>query len=377
LGAPDNEREADFNNDDDEDARNEAILDNLDESGDEWEADWDESGDEREADWDESGDEWEADWDESGDEKERNGRGGDPDDEALSLLLQRLSSEDLALLLPPVQPLNAEDLAISQLPLLQPLNTDDQQKVIQALNDNGPPTQVIAQDGNDTVQRESMHRLLPDQWLNDEVINFYMVMLSKRDKETCLGDPSRTRCHFSKSFFVSRLFNEGHTNPAIDGEYEYNSVKTWSNNVPGTCFLAFLLLCLVRVATALTILMVYHLFAEKDIFKLDKIVFPINIGKQHWVCAVIYMQEKRIQFFDSMGDDGTLYLESLFEYVKDEHQDKKGSPLPDQDQWRLVLCTSVTPRQLNGTSFFSNGCFRLLLLFLALLTFSLSSFCFV
>jgi sentrin-specific protease 1 len=80
----------------------------------------------------------------------------------------------------------------------------------------------------------------------------------------------------------------------------------------------------------------------------------------HWVCAVIFMQEKRIQFFDSMGDDGMMYLESLFEYVKDEHQDKKGSPLPDQDQWRLVRCTRDTPRQLNGTSLFSHGCFACL-----------------
>jgi sentrin-specific protease 1 len=111
------------------------------------------------------------------------------------------------------------------------------------------------------------------------------------------------------------------------------------------------------VAAALTILMIYPSVAGKDIFKLDKIIFPINQGSMHWVCAVIYIQEKRIQFYDSMGDDGMMYLEALFQYVKDEHQDKKGSPLPDQDQWRLVACTRDTPRQLNGTSIFSNGCF--------------------
>jgi sentrin-specific protease 1 len=69
----------------------------------------------------------------------------------------------------------------------------------------------------------------------------------------------------------------------------------------------------------------------------------------HWVCAVVYMQDKRVQFYDSMGDDGMMYLESLFQYVKDEHQEKQGSPLPDQDQWELVPCTRDTPRQLNGT----------------------------
>jgi hypothetical protein len=118
-----------------------------------------------------------------------------------------------------------------------------------------------------------------------------------------------------------------------------------------------LLVCLVGEVASLTILMLFPSVAGKDIFKLDKIVFPINQGSMHWVCAVIYMQEKRIQFYDSMGDDGMMYLESLFEYVKDEHQEKKGSPLPNQDQWKLVRCTRETPRQLNGTSFFSHGYF--------------------
>jgi sentrin-specific protease 1 len=69
----------------------------------------------------------------------------------------------------------------------------------------------------------------------------------------------------------------------------------------------------------------------------------------HWVCAVIYMQQKRIQFYDSMGDSGRLYLGALFQYIKDEHQDKKGVPLGHQDQWELITCTRDTPRQLNGT----------------------------
>jgi hypothetical protein len=260
--------------------------------------------------------------------------------------------------------------------LMRQLSAEDKSRVFHALNDNGPPTQVIAQDGIDSIQRESIQRLSHGQWLNDEVISYFLVMLSKRDEEMCREDPSRKRCHFFKSFFITKLLNEGHTNPAIDGKYEYKNVKRWSKKVPGTCFVVFTrVLGAIREAAALTILMLYPSFAGKDIFKLDKIIFPINQGSMHWVCAVIYMQEKRIQFFDSMGDDGMTYLESLFEYVKDEHQDKKGSPLPDQDQWRLVPCTRDTPRQLNGTSFFSNGCFRLLLLFLSFLTFLV--FCFV
>ena len=90
----------------------------------------------------------------------------------------------------------------------------------------------------------------------------------------------------------------------------------------------------------------------KDIFSLDKIIFPINQGQMHWVCAVAYMQEKRVQFYDSMGADGMHYLEAILHYIKDEHQDKKKSPLPDADEWRLVCCTNDTPQQRNGKRLF-------------------------
>lgn len=123
--------------------------------------------------------------------------------------------------------------------LMQQLSAEDKRRVFQALNEKGPPTEVIAQDGLDSIQRESIQRLLPAQWLNDEVISYFLVMLSKRDEEMCREDPSRKRSHFFKSFFMTKLLNEGHTNPALDGKYEYKNVKRWSKKVPGTCFVVF------------------------------------------------------------------------------------------------------------------------------------------
>jgi sentrin-specific protease 1 len=117
---------------------------------------------------------------------------------------------------------------------------------------------------------------------------------------------------------MTKLLNEG--NVTRDGEYEYSNVKRWSKKVPG-----------------------------KDIFALDKIIFPINMGQMHWICAVIFMAKKKIQIFDSLGSSGQIYLEALFRYLQDEHVDKKKKPLPDQDQWELIPTTSDTPRQRNGT----------------------------
>lgn len=87
---------------------------------------------------------------------------------------------------------------------------------------------------------------------------------------------------------------------------------------------------------------------SQDIFNLDKIVIPVNVGRMHWVCVVAFMQEKRIQFYDSMGDAGDDYLRHMFRFLQDEHMDKKKQPLPDADSWQLVTCTNDTPRQRNS-----------------------------
>jgi sentrin-specific protease 1 len=101
---------------------------------------------------------------------------------------------------------------------------------------------------------------------------------------------------------------------------------------------------------------------------LNKLFFPINIGFMHWVCAVVFMQERRIQFYDSMGNGGEHYLDHIFHYLKDEYDDKNNNEtMPDADKWDLVpSCTENTPQQVNGfdcgvftcmnADFLSNDC---------------------
>jgi Ulp1 family protease len=203
--------------------------------------------------------------------------------------------------------------------LLRPLNEDEQAIVQDAIYGKGSPSDVIAQVDSDVVVRESMRRLQPGQWLNDEVIHYFLIMLAKRDEGLAKQDPSRGRCHFFKSFFITKLLNEGHANPDIEGTYEYRNVKRWSKKVIG-----------------------------KDLFQLNKIFFPINVGGAHWICVVAFMREKRIETFDSLGGSGTIYMEAIWKYLQDEHLDKKKAPLPDVDKWMLVKTQTNTPRQENG-----------------------------
>ncbi|VEU43016.1 unnamed protein product [Pseudo-nitzschia multistriata] len=100
----------------------------------------------------------------------------------------------------------AEERASS---LMQTLNDDDRQIVEDAIHGHGGDDQIIAQVGADSVRRASMRTLKPGMWLNDEIIHYFYLMLAKRDEGLWKNDPSLKRSHFFKSFFITKLLNEG------------------------------------------------------------------------------------------------------------------------------------------------------------------------
>ena len=176
-------------------------------------------------------------------------------------------------------------------------------------------TRKVVTIGLDSVQRSSFQTLRPGVWLNDEVIHAYFVLLQKREYSLACTDRGRDRSHFFKSFFFTKLFDEGDTNA-----YKYNNVRSWSNRVQG-----------------------------KDIFSLDKMIFACNVNRTHWTCVVIFMKEKRIQYYDSLRGDGYKYSKGLLKYLKDEWKRKKSTGhLPDESRWKIVGNKSGNPSQTNG-----------------------------
>eukprot|EP01083_Nonionella_stella_P071146 190932_1 len=199
--------------------------------------------------------------------------------------------------------------------LLRDLTEEENELIHDAMYGSGPGMEKLALSDTDSVQRSSMQTLRTGTWLNDEVIHYFFLMLSKRDEALCAADSSRKRSHYFKSFFFTKLFDEGGTN-----EYRYANVKRWSRRVAG-----------------------------KDIFALDKIFFACNVNGMHWTCAVIFMQEKRIQYFDSMRGDGYMYSEGLLRYIMDEWKAKKGGSFPDADKWKIIGNKEDVPTQQNGS----------------------------
>ena len=67
---------------------------------------------------------------------------------------------------------------------------------------------------------------------------------------------------------------------------------------------------------------------------------------------MIFMEDKRIQYYDSMGGTDWAKLEGLLQYVKDEYRAKNGKET-DAMEWELVPCKMDTPRQENGELYLS------------------------
>ena len=209
--------------------------------------------------------------------------------------------------------MKSEDAASN---LSRPTLTYDEQRIVKnAIYGMGADNENVASVEIDiTVQRKSVRTLQPDCWLNDEIINGYYKFLMRRYEESCKGQNEKKRCHFFQSFFMTRMFDVGCTD-----EYRYGNVASFSTKVPG-----------------------------EDIFQLDKIFFPCNVANEHWCCVVIFMEEKRIQFYDSrLGyADGMYYMKGLMQYLKDEWRAKKQGNLPDADKWVLVNSKDL-PQQEN------------------------------
>ncbi|EGG08377.1 Hypothetical protein MELLADRAFT_123256, partial [Melampsora larici-populina 98AG31] len=121
---------------------------------------------------------------------------------------------------------------------------------------------------------EDLSRLKPNRWLNDELINFYGIMINLRSRNYH-QNPKFHNVHCFSSFFMTRFDADG-----------YQAVQRWTKK--------------------------FNLF-EKDL-----IIFPINIKNSHWICGVINLKMKRFEVLDSFGFKHLGILKKLRSYLMAE-----------------------------------------------------------
>ena len=155
------------------------------------------------------------------------------------------------------------------------------------------------------MMRQTMMEIYENQWLNNDVIDFYMKMLHERDMMLCVQDKSRRSSHYYSCYFMTLLLPPN--------GYNYSNVKSWSKKF--------------------------------NVFEKEKVFCPINVNASHWSMLVIYIQEKRIAYYDYMQFHGKKYLDGALQYLVDESL-TMNRPF-DKEQWTLITYADGLPLQEN------------------------------
>lgn len=162
-----------------------------------------------------------------------------------------------------------------------------------------PQDEVLAEGFGLRITRKDIHTLAGLNWLNDEVINFYMNLLIARGTSS----NKYPKVHAMNTFFYPKLLSGGHS-----------SLRRWTRKV--------------------------------DIFAQDLVVVPIHLDI-HWCMSIIDFRDKSILYYDSMGGNNPKCLMALKQYLQDESQDKKKQPY-DMSNWTLQSAKNI-PQQMNGS----------------------------
>lgn len=181
---------------------------------------------------------------------------------------------------------------------LPTLTQEQEAAVTKALR--APYGQLIVSKFSLNIISEDIRTLGGLTWLNDNVINFYMNMIIERGK-----DKNFPTAYAFNTFFYAKLIKDG-----------YSSLRRWTRRV--------------------------------DLFSHDIIAVPIHL-QMHWCMAIIDFRDKSIRYYDSMGGSNRKCLEALYNYLRSEHMDKKGSDY-DMSGWQLECVSGDDiPQQMNGS----------------------------
>ncbi|KAH8386409.1 hypothetical protein KR093_000341, partial [Drosophila rubida] len=184
-------------------------------------------------------------------------------------------------------------------PKIIPFTDEHQQRYNELIY--GPSQMVLVSKFSLNITRSDINTLTGSCWLNDEIINFYMNLLTDRS-ETKKGKlPS---VYAMNTFFIPRLLQNGHS-----------AVKRWTRKI--------------------------------DLFNKDIIPVPVHVGGVHWCMAIIHMRNKTIRYYDSMGKPNQMVLNALESYLREESLDKRKVPF-DTSDFKIESVQNV-PQQTNGS----------------------------
>ncbi|CAK5103726.1 unnamed protein product [Meloidogyne enterolobii] len=155
--------------------------------------------------------------------------------------------------------------------------------------------QIIVKNSGFELNRKDLMTIFWNEWLNDEVINIYASLIVDRSN----NNNDLPKVYAFNSFFYSSLSSNG-----------YERVKRWTKN--------------------------------KDIFENQIIIVPIHLSI-HWCLVVIDLEERKMDYYDSLHQDNFECLELLQEYLINESMEKRQIPL-DMNGWQFNFLRNIPPQ---------------------------------
>jgi sentrin-specific protease 1 len=147
---------------------------------------------------------------------------------------------------------------------LDPVRQEKASKTLEEISRPGLRKTYITK-WNIPITNRDFERLQPNQWLNDELINFYLNLICERANSLHPNGPKKVFAH--NTYFWPKLRSNG-----------YSAVSRWARRAK----------C-----------------GGDDVLKLDYLLMPAHVGGNHWCLAVVNFKQKRFEYYDSLGGSFT------------------------------------------------------------------------
>lgn len=162
-----------------------------------------------------------------------------------------------------------------------------------------PTTHIVRTAFSLDLRAGEIAALYGNNWLDDNIINYYLQMILQRSHEKRASNP---KIAVINTFWYQKLASHG-----------YSSVKRWTRNT--------------------------------NIFDQDLIFVPVHLGV-HWCLAVIDITNNCVNYYDSLHGKNEYCLRLLRQFLILECRDKKQQEL-EISKWQFK-CIEDSPLQQNG-----------------------------
>ncbi|KAL6935298.1 hypothetical protein ACO0R3_000340 [Hanseniaspora guilliermondii] len=187
-----------------------------------------------------------------------------------------------------------EELQNPKKSLIPELTDEERREIIHMFKKNSSSNPRISNRFKLSIYLRDLQTLAPTKWLNSSVIEYFLKVIEDENPKIVSFSP----------FFITKLSESG-----------YTAVKRWMK------------------------------MKKKNINDVHKILVPINVNRNHWVCSMIDLQKNKIFYLDSLCSTKNSpiafrFMQRLKDYVIQESGGSLGKD--------LEMIHLESPQQSNG-----------------------------